>query len=113
MNKRNSFYDIKSFYNKKAKLKASFKGMRYQVEQAGDEESGKKLRATIWLEPFSFEKTPDDYKEVYEFSYDEEGLDKAYEKVCSRYDEDVCKWTYAKDNPIDMAKKMGVMGGES
>lgn len=113
MNKRNSFYDIKSFYNKKAKLKASFKGMRYQVEQAGDEESSRKLRVTIWPEPFSFEKTPDDYKEVYEFSYDEEGLDKAYEKVCSRYDEDVIKWTYAKDNPIDMAKKMGVMEGES
>ena len=76
MNERNSFYDINSFYNKKAKLKASFKGMRYQVEQIDDEESGKVLRVTIWPEPFSSEKTPEEYKEVYEFSYDEEGLDK-------------------------------------
>ena len=34
MNSRSSFYDIKSFYNKNARLKASYKGMRYQVEQA-------------------------------------------------------------------------------
>ena len=31
MNKRQSFYDVSSFYNKKAVLKCSFKGMRYQV----------------------------------------------------------------------------------
>ena len=112
MNDRSSFYDISSFYNKKAKLKASFKGMRYQVEPVDDEEKGKFLRVTVWPEPFSYEKTPEDYKEVYEFTYDEDGLDKAYEKVCSRYDEDIEKWTYAMKNPIDMAKKMGVIGGE-
>ena len=31
MNKRNSFYDIKSFYNKKAKLKAKLEPVSYLV----------------------------------------------------------------------------------
>ena len=52
MNSRKSFYDIKSFYNKKAKLKASYKGMRYQIEQEDNGEDGKKLRVYIWPEPF-------------------------------------------------------------
>lgn len=82
MNSRSSFYDIKSFYNKNAKLKASYNGMRYQVEQAaGEQEDGssdKKLKVYVWPEPFCFEKTPDKYKQTMEFGYSEEGLDAAY-----------------------------------
>ena len=50
MNTRKSLYDIKSFYNKKAVLKASFQGMRYQLEQYRDpenEEAEPVLRTTI------------------------------------------------------------------
>lgn len=86
MNSRNSLYDIKSFYNKKAVLKASFGGMRYQVEQYLEGEE-KFLRATVWPEPFCFEKTPEEKKESMRFAYSEEGLDAVYEWLCRKYEE--------------------------
>ncbi len=84
MNARKSLYDIKSFYSKKAVLKASFQGMRYQIEQA-ESDSGPVLRATIWPEPFCFEKTPEEKKVSKEFNYSEEGLDAVYGWLCQSY----------------------------
>ncbi len=110
MNKRETFYDIKSFYNRKAKLKASCKGMRYQVEQVDSGDAGKKLRAYVWPEPFCFEKTPDVYKQSEEFEYSEDGLDAAYKWVCGCYMEQKDRWGYAAKFPLDMAKKMGLAG---
>lgn len=102
MNKRKSLYDVKSFYNKKAVLKASFEGMRYQVEQyQADEESDKVLRATVWPEPFCYEKTSDDKKTVKEFVYSEEGLDQVYDWLCQVYDERQEEWIQARDNPYE------------
>lgn len=102
VNKRNSLYDIKSFYNKKAVLKASFQGMRYQVEQhQEDEESDKVLRATIWPEPFCYEKTEEEKKTVQEFPYCEEGLDQAYDWLCKEYEERKEEWIQARDNPYE------------
>lgn len=113
MNSRSSFYDIKSFYNKNAKLKASYNGMRYQVEQAaGEQEDGgsdKKLKAYVWPEPFCFEKTPDKYKQTMEFGYSEEGLDAAYKWVCGCYMENQEKWEHAMKFPLDAAKEMGLL----
>lgn len=115
MNSRSSFYDVKSFYDKKAQLKASYKGMRYQVEQAEDkagQEDGKtvrKLRAYVWPEPFCFEKTPGKFKESCDFEYSEDGLDQAYKWICTCYDENLEKWEYAMNFPLDMAKEMGIM----
>lgn len=109
MNSRKSFYDVNSFYNRKAKLKASFEGMRYQVEGIEDEENGKRLRVSIWSEPFCFEKTPDEYKKVKEFNYDEAGLDAAYEWVCENYDNDKKRWEHAKRFPLDVAGEMGLI----
>lgn len=100
MNSRKSLYDIKSFYNKKAVLKASFQGMRYQVEQVASEEE-KKLRVTVWPEPFCFEKTPKKQKEVEEFDYSEEGLDTLYEWLCQKYETEKTRWEYARDNPYE------------
>ena len=77
MNSRKSIYDIKSFYNKKAILKASFQGMRYQLGQYKDpeqEEAAPVLRVTIWPEPFCFEVTPDEQKGSKQFDFSEEGL---------------------------------------
>lgn len=102
MNSRKSIYDIKSFHNKKAVLKASFQGMRYQLEQYKDpeqEEAEPVLRVTIWPEPFCFEKTPDKKKTVKEFVYTEDGLDEAYDWLCQIYDERIEEWTEARDNP--------------
>lgn len=109
MNSRKSFYDIKSFYNKKAKPKASYKGMRYQIEQEDNGEDGKKLRVYIWPEPFCYEKTPDSYKISNEFSYDEDGLDQAYNWVCECYASETEKWGHAMKFPLEQAKEMGVI----
>ncbi len=102
MNKRQSLYDVKSFYNKKAVLKASFEGMRYQVEQYQEnEEADKVLRATIWPEPFCYEKTPEEKKTVETFSYTEEGLDQVYNWLCQQYEERQEQWIQARDNPYE------------
>lgn len=96
MNTRKSLYDVKSFYNKKAVLKASFRGMRYQVEQfLESEESDKTLRATVWPEPFCFEKTADEKKTVQEFPYTEEGLDQVYDWLCQTYEQRQEEWEQA------------------
>lgn len=100
MNTRKSLYDIKSFYNKNAVLKASYQGMRYRIEQYQEsEEAEKVLRATIWPEPFSFEKTADSKKTVRDFPYHEQGLDQVYEWLCRSYEERAEEWIQARDNP--------------
>ena len=102
MNSRKSIYDIKSFYNKKAVLKASFQGMRYQLRQYKDpeqEEAAPVLRVTIWPEPFCFEKTSDEKKTVKDFVYTEDGLDEAYDWICQNYDDRITEWNEARDNP--------------
>jgi len=100
MNARKSLYDIKSFYNKKAVLKASYEGMRYQIEQAGEGEE-RYLLVTVWPEPFCFEKTAEDRKQKNQFTYSEQGLDEAYEWLCSIYEEDRAHWEHARDFPLD------------
>lgn len=100
MNSRKSLYDVKSFYNKKAVLKASFEGMRYQVEQTEDGEE-KFLKATVWPEPFCFEKTPEEKKEARKFEYSEEGLDAVYEWLCQKYEKEQQRFEHARDFPLD------------
>lgn len=101
MNTRKSLYDVKSFYNRKAVLKASYEGMRYQVERYQEsEEAEAVLRVTVWPEPFSFEKTAQDEKTVRDFAYGEEGLDEAYEWLCRIYEEQKDRWKAAKENPL-------------
>lgn len=109
MNSRKSFYDIKSFYNKKAKLKAGFKGMRYQVEQTGDSDGVMHLKASVWPEPFCYEKTPDRYKLSQEFAYNESGLDDAYNWICTCYENDTRRWEHALKFPLDSAREMGII----
>lgn len=101
MNQRKTLYDVKSFYNKKAVLNASFEGMRYQVQQHQEGEEEKVLRATIWPEPFCFEKTPEEKKTTKDFPYSEEGLDQVYEWLCQIYEEKREEWIFARDNPYE------------
>ena len=109
MNTRKSLYDVSSFYNKKAVLKASFQGMRYQVEQAQTEggsseasdeekEPERVLRVTVWPEPFCFEKTSEERKTVQDFPYSEEGLDQVYDWLCQVYDQRKEEWLLARDH---------------
>lgn len=104
MNSRKSLYDVKSFYNKKAVLKASYEGMRYQVEQISKEEDGeeeKYLKATVWPEPFCYEKTKDEKKEETFFPYTEEGLDQVYDWLCQKYDQEKDRWEHSRDYPLE------------
>lgn len=100
MNKRQSLYDVASFYAKNCKLKASYQGMRYQVEQVEEGEE-KKLQATVWPEPFCFEKTPEEKKEAAYFSCSEQGLDEVYQWLCSKYEQEKDRWEHAKNFPLD------------
>ena len=49
MNSRKSLYDKQEFYRKGAILKASFQGMRYQVEKWQKDNEEECFRAAIWL----------------------------------------------------------------
>lgn len=100
MNTRKSLYDIKSFYNKKAVLKASYEGMRYQIEQAAEGEEIF-LLVTVWPEPFCFEKTAEEKKQQKSFGYSEDGLDEAYDWLCMKYEEEKLRWEHARDFPLD------------
>lgn len=94
MNKRQSLYDIQEFYKKGAVLKASFQGMRYQVEMVKEEEESH-LLATIWPEPYCFEKTPEEEKEAKEFPATEEGLDEVHQWLTHSYDNQKERWQEA------------------
>ena len=93
MNNRKSFYDVSSFYNKKAILKCSFKGMRYQVQGVSKEDDEKVLQAD----------------NIKEFEYSENGLDEVYEWICEQYEARKDEWDFALKNPLDKAKQMGLM----
>lgn len=95
-----SLYDVKSFYDKGAVLKASYQGMRYQVERVTNEEE-KYLRGTVWPEPFCFEKTAEEKKESKEFEYTEEGLAVLHQWLLDKYELDKDKWEHARDFPLD------------
>ena len=56
MNSRKSLYDKQEFYRKGAILKASFQGMRYQVEKWQKDNEEECFRAAIWPEPFCFKR---------------------------------------------------------
>ena len=73
MNNRKSFYDVSSFYNKKAILKCSFKGMRYQVQGVSKEDDEKVLQADVWPEPFCYETVSYTHLDVYKRQVQEEG----------------------------------------
>jgi acetyltransferase, GNAT family len=110
MNKRQSFYDVSSFYNKKAVLKCSFKGMRYQVEGISKDDDVKVLQADVWPEPFCYEKTPLEFHTTKEFEYSENGLDEVYEWICSQYESRKEEWDFALKNPLEKARQMGIIG---
>ena len=110
MNKRQSFYDVSSFYNKKAVLKCSFKGMRYQVEGISKDDDVKVLQADVWPEPFCYEKTPLEFHTTKEFEYSENGLDVVYEWICSQYESRKEEWDFALKNPLEKARQMGIIG---
>ena len=58
---------------KKSEFTGSHQGMRYRLEGVSLD-GGKKLRVTVWPEPFNYFKTPEEEKEREDFSFDEDGV---------------------------------------
>ena len=84
-------------YLKKTEYTACHHGMRYRLEMAVVE-GEKKLKTTVWPEPFNFFKTPEEEKESKCFSFDEDGIVDAIGWMNNRLFEDKDKWESASQN---------------
>ena len=72
--------------------------MRYRLEGVTDGDGEKKLRCTVWPEPFSFFKTPQEKKESEEFPFGEDSVIEAVTWMNERLVEEEDKWKYAGQN---------------
>lgn len=81
-------------YLKKNEFTGSHQGMRYRLEGVAGE-NGKKLRVTVWPEPFNFFMTPEEEKESEEFSFDEDGVTDAVAWMNNRLFEEKDRWKHA------------------
>lgn len=84
-------------YLKKTEYTGCHQGMRYRLEMAVVEEE-KKLKVTIWPEPFNYFKTPEEEKESNLFSFDEDGIVDSIGWMNNRLFEDKDKWENASQN---------------
>ena len=85
-------------YLKKTEFTGCHQGMRYRLEGVTDEEGEKKLRVTVWPEPFNFFTTPEEQKMSACFSFDEDGVVDAVAWMNDRLFEDKEKWENASSN---------------
>lgn len=60
-------------YLKKTEYTGSHQGMRYRLEGVMGED-GKRLRTTVWPEPFNFVTTSEEKKQHEEFDFSEDGI---------------------------------------
>ncbi len=85
-------------YLKKTEYTGCHQGMRYRLEGIAGENGEKKLRATVWPEPFNFFKTPAEQKTSAEFEFAEDGVAEAVCWMNERLAEDSDKWKAAPGN---------------
>lgn len=85
-------------YLKKTEFTGSYQGMRYRLEGVADEEGEKRLRCTVWPEPFHFFATPQEKKEKAEFPFAEEGVEAAVVWMNEMLLAEKEKWEHAGDN---------------
>lgn len=81
-------------YLKKTEYTGCHKGMRYRLEKV-EEEGEKKLKATVWPEPFNFFRTPEEEKQSALFAFEEDGIVDAVAWMNDRLFEDKEKWDQA------------------
>lgn len=84
-------------YLKKTEYTGCHQGMRYRMEGITEEEK-KKLKVTVWPEPFNFWKTPEEQKTSELFTFDEDGIVDAIAWMNDRLFEDKDKWENAGAN---------------
>lgn len=83
-------------YLKKTEFTGCHKGMRYRLEKTeGDGE--KKLKCTVWPEPFNFFTTPAEQKESELFVFEESGVEDAVAWMNSRFLAEKEKWDHAAE----------------
>lgn len=85
-------------YLKKTEFTGCHQGMRYRLEQyqnPEDSDGGKKLKVTVWPEPFNYFKTPEEKKKTAYFSFDEDGVVDAVGWMNDRLFEDKKIWDEA------------------
>lgn len=84
-------------YLKKTEYTGCHQGMRYRLEGVTVEET-KKLKVTVWPEPFNFFTTPEEQKQSELFDFNEDGVVDAIGWMNNRLFEDKEKWEHAGDN---------------
>ncbi|MBE5883995.1 MAG: hypothetical protein E7291_06220 [Lachnospiraceae bacterium] len=84
-------------YLKKTEYTGSHRGMRYRLEGAAADD-GKRLKVTVWPEPFNFVTTPEEQKKSEFFSFDEDGVMDAVAWMNDRLFQDKEKWEREKQS---------------
>lgn len=87
-------------YLKKTEFTGCHRGMRYRLEGISGED-GKKLKVTVWPEPFNFFKTPEEKKQSAEFAFAEDGVVEAVAWMNERLVQDCDKWERSWDRWTD------------
>lgn len=85
-------------YLKKTEFTACHQGMRYRLEGITDEEGNKRLKATVWPEPFNFFTTPEEQKTSEIFDFSDDGVQDAVDWMNNRLFEDKERWDRASEN---------------
>lgn len=85
-------------YLKKTEFTGCHQGMRYRLEGVTDENGEKKLKVTVWPEPFNFFKTAKELKTSAFFAFEEDGVTDAVGWLNDRLFEDKDKWERAGEN---------------
>lgn len=85
-------------YLKKTEFTGCHRGMRYRLEKTEGEDGEKKLKCTVWPEPFNFFTTPDDRKESSFFFFGEDGVVDAIAWMNDRLFQEKDKWENAAAN---------------
>lgn len=81
-------------YLKKTEYTGCHQGMRYRLEGVTMDE-GKRLKVTVWPEPFNFVTTPEEQKQSQLFDFEEDGVVDAISWMNNCLFEDKDKWEQA------------------
>lgn len=71
--------------------------MRYRLEGAAGADGEKKLRCTVWPEPFNFHTTPEEEKETEEFAFEEDGVAESVAWMNEKLAKEPGRWAHAKE----------------
>jgi hypothetical protein len=84
-------------YLKKTEYTGCHQGMRYRLEGVTTE-AGKRLKVTVWPEPFNYFTTPEEQKKSELFEFEEDGVVDAIGWMNNCLFEDKEKWEQAPKN---------------